>query len=250
MSLLAHQARLMGSTSGAFREVLLSMSPLLYLPMDEAEGSVAHALAGADGTYLGSPTLGRPPILPGDAGTSIGTANNANRVRATRVLTGGGEFTCCIALRTSHTGSQMLILDQDVGAGSTPRHFLAINRSSSTTAVGVHGSVCSFGHNPPSNSNQHAYALGAGLTDGAPHLLVWGRNALGSPFVDVDGVAQTMTGNTLQGTIWGGTYWGIGQSPLYAAGLYVGDLAHFACWQRTLSPEERAELAVASGLAA
>lgn len=244
---IGHRGLLLGGNLASFRSYLLGLSPAAYYPMDEASGSVMHALAGSDGSYVGSPTLGRPPILPGDAGGAMGTSNNADRAHAPRALAGGGDFTCCVAIRTTYTASQMFILDQDAGAASVNRHFLAINRTANSTVVGTPGSVCIFGHNPPGNSNQNCYAVDAGLTDGKPHLLIWGRGG-GTAFVNVDGVDQLMTGGGLNGSIWGGANWGIGQSPTYAAGLFVGDIGHFACWQRTLTGNERAGLASAAGL--
>ena len=249
--IIGHRGLLSAVAAANFREAMLASNPLAYYPMDETSltgGAVMHALAGANSIYLGSPAVGNPAILPNDPGRSMGTAVQANRGRVTRMLTGSGDFTFCMAVRTSKVDGQMIVFDQDQSSGVTNRHFLAFNRSDNTNNVGTPGSICFFGHNAASQPNRSAYALGADVCDGQPHLVMWGRN-FGAIFIDVDGVAQTITGSSMSNTIMGGTYWGIGQTPLSGASAFtfVGDVAHFAVWDRPLPLTERTDLAAAAG---
>lgn len=230
-----------------FRTYLLSLSPVAYYPMDETSGTLMDALAGTDGTYLGSPTLGNAPILPNDPGTSMGTTLLENRGRTNVALSGAADFTISIAMRSSAVAQQMIIFDQDNSSGGTPRTFLAVNRGVGATFAA--GQVCAFFHAPSGSTNRNVIAASANVTDGNGHLIVYGRSG-STPFIDVDGVPQTLSGDSISaGSVFGGTYWGIGQTPISGATSvqYSGDVAHFACWDRALSPSERSGLGAAAG---
>lgn len=245
--IIGHRGLLFAGGGATFRQAVLAMSPLAYYPMGDASGSTMVALAGANGVYDGAPTYSRPPIVAGDTATSIGTAAAANRGRFARVLVGSTDFTICLALRTSKVDAQMLIFDQDVVSGSAPRHFLAINRSGTSLGDVVAGAIEVF--NFDGGTNRGLRALGAGVSNGQPHLIVYGRSGT-SAFIDVDGVAQTLTGEGMSaGSIFSGTNQGVGQSLATAILPYVGDVGHLAMWNRRLTTIERAELATASGLA-
>lgn len=250
MSLLGHQGLISGQNLGPFRDVVLALSPLCYYPLGEASGTTVNALAGTNGLYLGAPTLGRPKIVPTDVATSVGTSNAANRARVPIILDGSTDFTICLAVRTSFGTAQMLVFDQDVVSGSAPRHFLAINRSGTNLSDVLAGAVEVFNFN--GSTNRGLRALGAGVSDGQPHLIVYGRSTVSgvtTAFIDIDGVPQTLSGEGMAGNdIFSGTYWGVGQSASIAVLPYNGDVGHFAVWSRRLSPAERAQLASASGL--
>lgn len=243
---IGHRGILFAGGGAGFRAAVLAMSPLVYYPMGESSGAVMQALAGSNGAYDGAPTYSRPAIVPGDAATSIGTAAAANRGRFARVLTGSTDFTICLAIRTSKVNAQMLVFDQDVVSGSAPRHFLAINRSGTNISDVLAGAVEVF--NFDGGTNRGVRALGADVSDGQPHLIVYGRQGT-SAFIDVDGVSQALTGEGMSaGTIFSGTNQGIGQSLATGVLPYVGDVGHFACWNRRLTPAERLELATTAGL--
>lgn len=247
MSLLRRHALMTRRSIGTFRDVLLSTSPLSYHPMGDASGTMCVALAGANGTYQGSPTLGRPKLLPGDIATSMGTSLTNNRMVMAQTLSGTGPFTLCIALRYTIGTPQMLLLDQNVGGGGDPRTFLALNRSGSTGADITAGAIEFF--NFDGSTNRGVRVVDAGLNDGQAHLVVFGRVDPSTPFVDIDGVPQTLTGPGMSsGDIISGGQWGVGQSIVTSALPYSGDVGHFASWNRALTLAERQDLFLASGL--
>lgn len=246
-TLSAHQAALFGGTGLPFRDVLLATSPLSYHPMGDASGSTAVALAGSNAAYQGSPTLGRPPLLPGDVATSMGTSAASNRMSMAQTLPGTGPFTICLAARFTYGAAQMLVFDQNLTGSSNPRVFLAFNRSGSALSDVVAGAIDFFNYD--GSVNRGCRVLGAGLNDGQAHLILFGRSGTNTPFMYIDGAPQSFTGPGLSsGDIMDGGNWGVGQSPATAILPYNGDVGHFATWNRALTPTEQADLFSASGL--
>lgn len=249
MSALMRRHALLSKRGGNFRSVLLAMSPLSYHTLGDASGTTAVALAGSNGTYVGSPTLGQPPLLPGDVATSMLTDNAAKYARILQTLSGTGDFTISLAFKTSITNAQQLVLDQDIQSSSTPRHFLAINRGSAGGSSALNGAVSFF--NFDGSTNRDCASNSADVSDAQAHLIVYGRSIVGgvaTPFMEIDGIPQSLINGVSTGDIMTGTYWGIGQSIAFSGLPFNGYVGHFATWNRALTPAEKADLFTASGL--
>lgn len=84
-----------------YDDIILSHGPVLYLPLDDASGTTAVALAGSNGTYVGSPTLGvAGPTPVGSEGVNV----NADNERVTTGLTTQwSSFSCEIWFKWAGT---------------------------------------------------------------------------------------------------------------------------------------------------
>lgn len=116
MSLLAHQGQLMVNAA-TFAEAVLAYSPVWYCRHAETSGTVAVNEVGADGTYVGTFTLGNSPIYPGGLVTwdTLGTSHCD--VPGTLLPSPSEQITLGLLLkRKSNTGLQALI-DRDPELG-------------------------------------------------------------------------------------------------------------------------------------
>ncbi len=211
------------NASTSYQSAVLATAPISYWRLDEASGTVAYDVMGANnGTYVNAPTLGVAGLLTGDPDTAVTFAGATQKVTSAPPVNAAGLNPFSLGVWLSHVpdGTYQNILLLADGAG-WPSYLYSSN--------GGPG----FQRQTPSGLETAAY--GTPLSSSVRHMLVGTFDGT-TLRLYVDGVALGSTPTTVRAA-GASTTFTIG-SPSTAAAT----IDEPAIWNRALSATEVAAL--------
>ncbi len=235
LSLLAaiFLAFLSPATAISYSETVLENNPVVYWRLGESLGTttaVDSGSSGTDATYVGSPQLGFPGALPGDADTAIKITDASTHVTAPG-FTLGTEYSASVWINSNSFAdhSRHYIFDMRNGGGAW--FFIDRTANSSVGEINVRGA---------SVGGDSLFFPTATLADGEWHHLAFTTSVSVGTILYLDG-AQIASSGSLAATGFsaGGRIGGfIGSGPSDADHWFDGALDELAMYNTALSAEQ------------
>lgn len=236
----AHYAEAAGAS---LDDTILGFSPVSYWKLGEASGTAAvdAGSAALDGTYTGSPTLGKTSLIPSDAATCVGFASASSQYVACASNAAynftNATMTVLMFIKPTSSLADKFLASRDGSNGNRGWQFRVVSAKLRFTILNTAGNV-SVTADSAASLPLDAVSMVAGTFDGTTGFL---RSY-------INGSLDGSTDGSTFGTQSPATGVSIGRLPRDNTRHFNGDIQKVALFGSALSAANIADIYAASGL--